>query len=114
MAYLRLEAPYSEAPRPDLILLDVNMPRVDGREVLAAVKAAEDLRAIPIVVFTTSGTPEDIVGIYGAHANAYVTKPIDLADFEGSSPRSANFYGHTVTLPRRGSDTTDQTSNPAT
>jgi CheY-like chemotaxis protein len=100
LAFLRREAAYADAPRPDLILLDLNMPRVDGRQVLAAIKSDEQLKAIPVVVFTTSANPADIVSSYGAHANAYVTKPIDLDEFDRAVAQIRNFYGHTVTLPQ--------------
>jgi CheY-like chemotaxis protein len=99
LAFLRREAPYPDAPRPDLILLDLNMPRVDGRQVLAEIKADERLRAIPVVVFTTSAAADDVVTSYGAHANAYVTKPIDLDDFERALAEIRGFWGRTVTLP---------------
>lgn len=106
LAFLRRREPYADAPRPDLILLDLNMPGVDGRQVLAGIKTDESLKAIPVVVFTTSATPDDITSSYTGHANAYVTKPIDLDDFDRVVAEIRNFYGHTVTLPRRGSDTT--------
>ena len=114
--FLRRVGAYTDAPRPDLILLDLNMPRIDGRQVLAAVKADEDLKTIPVVVFTTSATPADIGSSYEAHANAYVTKPINLADFERVLAEIRNFYGHTVTLPRRTGDPTrhdGSTGDPA-
>ena len=100
LAFLRRDAAYADAPRPDLILLDLNMPRVDGRQVLGHIKADEDLKGIPVVVFTTSSTDTDINSSYGAHANAYVTKPIDLDDFERALSQIREFWGHTVTLPR--------------
>jgi CheY-like chemotaxis protein len=99
LAFLRREAPYPDAPRPDLILLDLNMPRVDGRQVLAEIKADDGLKAIPVVVFTTSAATDDVVTSYGAHANAYVTKPIDLDDFERAIAEIRGFWGRTVTLP---------------
>jgi CheY-like chemotaxis protein len=99
LAFLRREAPYPDAPRPDLILLDLNMPRVDGRQVLAEIKADDDLKAIPVVVFTTSAAADDVVTSYGSHANAYVTKPIDLDDFERALAEIRGFWGRTVTLP---------------
>ena len=102
LAFLRREGGYADAPRPDLILLDLNMPRVDGRQVLTAIKADEKLEAIPVVVFTTSAAPADVSSSYGAHANAYVTKPIDLDDFERALSQIREFWGHTVTLPRTG------------
>jgi two-component system response regulator len=100
LAFLRRDAAYADAPRPDLILLDLNMPRVDGRQVLGHIKADDDLKGIPVVVFTTSSTDTDVSSSYGAHANAYVTKPIDLDDFERALSQIREFWGHTVTLPR--------------
>ncbi|GAA2888249.1 hypothetical protein Acy02nite_81550 [Actinoplanes cyaneus] len=104
LAFLRRQGRYRDAPRPDLILLDLNMPRVDGRQVLAVLKADEDLASIPAVVFTTSAAAGDIVFSYGAHANAYVTKPADLQDYERVVIGIRNFFGHTAVLPRRVSD----------
>ncbi|MGN9909992.1 response regulator [Phytohabitans sp. LJ34] len=106
LEFLRREGGYAEAPRPDLILLDLNMPGVDGRQVLTRIKADPDLKAIPVVVFTTSATPDDVADSYIGHANAYVTKPIDLIDFERVVAEIRNFYGNTVTLPQRISDST--------
>ncbi|HWH01331.1 MAG TPA: response regulator [Pilimelia sp.] len=100
LAYLRRQAPYAGAPRPDLILLDLNMPRVDGRQLLAEIKANDDLRAIPVVVFTTSATHTDVATSYTARANAYVTKPINLDDFDRVLAVIRDFFGRTVTLPR--------------
>jgi two-component system response regulator len=116
LRFLRREGRHSRAPRPHLILLDLNMPGVDGRQVLAQIKADPDLKAIPVVVFTTSATPGDIVDSYRGHANAYVTKPMDLLDFERVVAEIRNFYGHTVTLPLRLSDATrhdGSTEHPA-
>ena len=76
--FLRREGRYADAPRPGLILLDLNLPRKDGREVLAEIKADESLRAIPVVVLTTSEAEEDVLRSYDLHANAYVTKPVDF------------------------------------
>ena len=104
MAFLRHEAPYQAAPRPDLILLDLNMPRVDGREVLDRIKADDQLKAIPTIVFTTSASVNDVSASYAAHANAYVTKPMNLDEYERVVVEIRNFYGHTAALPRRGSD----------
>lgn len=81
MKFLRREAPYENAPRPDLILLDLNLPRMDGREVLAAVKSHPEFRRIPVVVLTTSEAEEDILRSYDLHANAYVTKPVHFDRF---------------------------------
>lgn len=81
MAFLRREGNYADAPRPDVILLDLNLPRKDGREVLAEIKADETLRRIPIVVMTTSSAEQDILRTYDLHANCYITKPVDLDQF---------------------------------
>ena len=81
LAFLRHEGRYAQAPRPDLILLDLNMPRKDGREVLAAIKADGRLRRIPVVVLTSSEAEEDILKAYNLNANCYVTKPVDLDQF---------------------------------
>lgn len=100
LAFLRREGRFDSAPRPDLVLLDLNMPMMDGREVLAAVKSDTALRQIPIVVFTTSALDSDIVTSYSAHANAYVTKPLDLDEFTGVVAKIHDFYGELVTRPR--------------
>lgn len=81
LAYLHREGPYQSAPRPDLILLDLNLPKKDGREVLADIKRDEDLKLIPVVVLTTSKADEDIVTSYRQHANGYIAKPVDFAGF---------------------------------
>ncbi len=81
MAFLCREGPYAGAVRPDLILLDLNLPKKDGREVLAEIKADEDLKRIPVVILTTSQAEEDILRTYNLHANCYVTKPLDLDQF---------------------------------
>lgn len=81
MSFLRNQGPYAESPRPDLILLDLNLPRKDGREVLAEVKADPDLAGIPVVVLTTSQSADDVLKSYELHANAYVTKPVELKQF---------------------------------
>jgi CheY-like chemotaxis protein len=88
MSFLRNEGPYADAPRPDLVLLDLNLPRMDGREVLAAVKADDELCSIPVVVLTTSEAEEDVLRSYQLHANAYVTKPVDFGRFLEWSGRS--------------------------
>ncbi|MBQ1019155.1 response regulator [Micromonospora sp. NPDC007208] len=102
MEFLRAEGRHEQARRPDVILLDLNMPRMDGRQVLGAVKQDEDLRTIPIVVLTTSNADTDIVGSYTLQANAYVTKPIDLDDFNDVVRRIDEFFGRVVVLPKRG------------
>jgi chemotaxis family two-component system response regulator Rcp1 len=81
MAFLRQEGEYANAPRPDVILLDLNLPKKDGREVLAEIKTDENLRCIPVVVLTTSQAEEDILRTYNLQANCYVTKPLDLDQF---------------------------------
>jgi CheY-like chemotaxis protein len=97
LQYLRGGVP---AGRPDMILLDLNMPRMDGREVLTAVKQDPGLADIPIVVFTTSGQPGDIAASYSRHANAYVTKPLDLDDFTAAVDGIHDFYGELAARPR--------------
>ncbi|MFC0004096.1 MULTISPECIES: response regulator [Micromonospora] len=101
MEFLRRTGRHTEARRPDVILLDLNMPRMDGRQVLSEVKQDEDLRTIPIVVLTTSNADTDIVGSYTLQANAYVTKPIDLDDFNDVVRRIDEFFGRVVVLPKR-------------
>ncbi|MFC4018778.1 response regulator [Micromonospora sp. GCM10011542] len=101
MEFLRSEGRHVGARRPDVILLDLNMPRMDGRQVLGEVKRDEDLRTIPIVVLTTSNADTDIVGSYTLQANAYVTKPIDLDDFNDVVHRIDEFFGRVVVLPKR-------------
>lgn len=81
MAYLRHEDPYAAAARPDLVLLDLNLPRKDGRAVLAEIKADPDLRSIPVVIVTTSRAEEDLLRSYELQADCYVTKPLDLSQF---------------------------------
>lgn len=81
MAFLRRVGKYANAPRPSLILLDLNLPKKDGREVLAEVKADDELKCIPVVVLTMSSADEDILASYDLHANCYITKPVDLAQF---------------------------------
>ena len=100
MAFLRKEGKFAAAPNPDLILLDLNLPRMDGREVLAAIKADERLRHIPVVVLTTSGSHEDVVGSYRLHANAYVTKPVDFEQFIRVVRQIDDFFVGVVKLPR--------------
>jgi CheY-like chemotaxis protein len=97
--YLRREGSYPEARRPDLILLDLNMPRMDGRETLAAIKTDDRLKAIPVVILTTSGAAPDIVASYQQRANAYVTKPFGLDDFESTVRQINRFYREVASLP---------------
>lgn len=100
MAFLRQEGQYADKPRPDLILLDLNLPRKDGREVLTEVKADEDLRTIPVVVLTTSKAQEDVLKAYGLHANCYISKPVDFAQFSNVVQAIDNFWFTIVTLPQ--------------
>jgi two-component system, chemotaxis family, response regulator Rcp1 len=99
MEFLRRQGRFGDAPRPDLILLDLNLPRKDGREVLAEVKADPDLKRIPVVVLTTSQSEEDVARAYDLHANCYVTKPVDLAQFMKIVAQIDEFWVKVVTLP---------------
>jgi two-component system, chemotaxis family, response regulator Rcp1 len=99
MAFLRKEGKYADAPHPDLILLDLNLPRKGGREVLAEIKADEKLRRIPVVVLTTSEAEQDIVESYNLHANCYVRKPVDLDAFIQVVRSIDNFWLAIVKLP---------------
>jgi CheY-like chemotaxis protein len=99
LRFLRREGAHAGAPRPDLILLDLNLPRVDGREVLAAIKGDPDLRRIPVVVLTTSEAERDIVEAYQLHANAYIVKPVDLDQFLGVVRSIESFWLAVVKLP---------------
>lgn len=99
MAFLRKEGNYADAVTPDLILLDLNLPKKDGREVLAEVKEDKDLRRIPIVILTTSQAEEDVMKTYDLHANCYVTKPVDLDQFVKIVKSLNNFWFEMVTLP---------------
>jgi len=101
LAFLRRGRAHRGAPRPDLILLDLNLPRMDGREVLAEIKADADLRRIPVVVLTTSEADEDVLRSYNLHANAYVTKPVDLEDFTRAVRDVDDFFRSVVRLPPR-------------
>jgi len=100
LQFVRREPPYQDAPRPGLILLDLNLPRRDGREVLAELKADADLRRIPVVVLTTSEAEEDILRSYSLHANAYVTKPVDFDRFVEVVRQIDDFFVTVVKLPR--------------
>ncbi len=99
LAFLRNEGEHAGAPRPDLVLLDLNLPRKDGREVLAEVKQDPDLRTIPIVVLTTSEAEEDVLKSYQLHANAYVTKPVDFERFVSIVRQIDDFFVSVVRLP---------------
>jgi CheY-like chemotaxis protein len=99
LQFLRREAEFADAPRPDLILLDLNLPRMDGHEVLAHVKSDTDLQRIPVVVLTTSDAEEDVLRSYDLHANAYVTKPVDFERFLGVVRQIDDFFVTVVKLP---------------
>lgn len=101
LAFLRREGPFSGAPRPDLILLDLNLPRRDGREVLAVIKADADLMRIPVVVLTTSQAEEDILKSYSLNANCYITKPVNFDQFLKVVKSIEDFWLTIVTLPPR-------------
>ncbi len=101
LAFLRREGQYAQAPTPDLILLDLNMPKKDGREVLAEIKADDALKRIPVVVLTTSAAEEDILRSYQLHANCYVTKPVDLDQFVKVVKAIDDFWLTIVNLPSR-------------
>ncbi len=101
LEFLNREGRFREAPRPGLILLDLNLPRKDGREVLGEIKRDPDLRTIPVVVLTTSEAEEDIVRSYELHANAYVTKPVDFEKFIEVVRKIDDFWVTVVQLPHR-------------
>ena len=101
MAFLRREGAYAQAIRPDLILLDLNLPKKDGREVLAEIKADGALRRIPVVVLTTSRAEQDVLKVYDLHANCYITKPVDLDQFLKVVQSVEDFWLTIVRLPPR-------------
>lgn len=99
LAFLRRQGPYAEAPRPDLVLLDLNIPRKDGREVLAEMKSDPDLKTIPVVILTTSRADEDVLRAYSLHANCYIIKPVDFRPFLEVVKSIENFWLSVVKLP---------------
>ncbi|OBH51545.1 response regulator [Mycobacterium sp. E2479] len=101
--YLYRRGEFADAPRPDLILLDLNLPKYDGRQLLEKVKSDPDLSRIPVVVLTTSSAEEDILKSYKLHANAYVTKPVDLDQFMKAVRQIDEFFVQVVRLPGNGS-----------
>jgi CheY-like chemotaxis protein len=101
MSFLRHEGDFAAAPRPDLILLDLNLPRKAGHEVLAEIKSDVDLQRIPVVVLTTSDAEEDVLRSYDLHANAYVTKPVDFSCFLNVIRQIDEFFVSVVKLPSR-------------
>ena len=99
LAFLRMEGKYHAQPRPDLILLDLNLPKKDGREVLAEIKADPDLKRIPVVILTSSKADEDIEKSYDLHANCYISKPVDLEQFVRVVRSVEDFWLAIVKLP---------------
>jgi len=101
MAFLRREGIYANAPKPDLILLDLNLPKKNGREVLAEIKTDPNLKRIPVVILTSSQAETDIVATYNLHANCYITKPVDFEQFIGVVRSIEDFWFAVVKLPPR-------------
>jgi CheY-like chemotaxis protein len=101
MLFLRGKGQFTGSPRPDIIILDLNLPNKDGREVLKEVKEDNNLKNIPVVVLTTSNAEKDILGAYGLHANAYITKPIDFDQFIKVVESIGNFWLEIVMLPTK-------------
>jgi len=102
LAWLRRQGQYAKAPRPHLILLDLNLPKKDGREVLAEIKADDSLKRIPVVVLTTSEDEQDVLKSYNLHANCYITKPMDLEQFITVVKSIEDFWLGVVVLPKNG------------
>lgn len=99
MEFLRRGAGYESSPRPDLILLDLNMPKMDGRQVLAEIREDAELQSLPVIILTTSGDPEDVVETYKLKANCYVQKPVDLTEFMSAIKSLDNFWFTYAALP---------------
>jgi chemotaxis family two-component system response regulator Rcp1 len=99
IAFLRRTGPYARESRPDLIFLDLNMPRKDGREVLKEIKADENLRRIPVIVLSSSGADEDVATAYDRHANVYIRKPVDFDEFRGIVRQIESFWFSAAELP---------------
>ena len=99
LAFLRQEGQHTDAPRPDLIMLDLNLPKKDGREVLAEIKADDNLKIIPVVILTTSRAEEDVFRSYNLHANCYISKPVDLEQFLEVLKYVEDFWLTVVKLP---------------
>jgi CheY-like chemotaxis protein len=102
LAYLRKEGDYADRTRPDVIVLDLNLPKKDGREVLAEIKQDDDLKRIPVVILTVSEAEEDILKTYNLHANCYITKPLDLSQFMRVVQAIESFWLTIVKLPPSG------------
>ncbi|PAU79816.1 hypothetical protein CK501_11480 [Halovibrio salipaludis] len=99
MRFLRQEGEYGEAVRPDLVLLDLNLPRMDGREVLEAIKSDPELKVLPVIVLTSSQARKDITTSYQLHANCYITKPLGLSQFYRIAEAVEGFWQHVAVLP---------------
>ena len=102
LSFLYHENEYADTPRPDLILLDLNLPKKDGREVLAEIKANDDLKSIPVVILSSSEADTDIAHCYNHHANSYIPKPVDLEQFTNIMRTIESFWFTTVKLPQEG------------
>lgn len=113
MAFLHREGRYADAVSPDLILLDLNLPKKDGREVLAEIKADARLKRIPVVILTISTAEQDILKSYDLHANCYITKPVDLDQFLKAIKAIEDFWLTIVKLPRREEDEREWTRQPS-
>ena len=105
LAFLRRNGAYPDVPRPDLILLDLNLPKTDGRQVLEAIKADKDLKTIPVVILTTSASEQDVQDSYDLYANCYITKPVDLNQFLNVVDMIREFWLGIAKLPKNGSFT---------
>jgi CheY-like chemotaxis protein len=102
LAFLHREAPYTAVPRPDLILLDLNLPQKNGQEVLAELRADQELKLIPVIILATSQAQEDILNAYGLYANCYITKPVGFAGFVEVARAIRRFWAGVATLPGGG------------
>jgi CheY-like chemotaxis protein len=100
IAFVTKLKPFERVPRPDLIIVDLNMPGIDGYGVLAAIKRTEEFHAIPVIMFSTSDDPADVKKAYDLHANCYIVKPLDFQGFVGAICSLATFWAHTATLPQ--------------
>ncbi len=113
LEYLRGQGNFAGAPRPDLVMLDLNLPRKNGREVLAEIKSDPAFRNIPVVVLTTSKSEQDVLAAYDLHANCYIVKPVGFANFVEAIKSIKSYWFSLVTLPSEVESGQDSTSNPA-